>query len=126
MRPKAKILFVTSETVYPLPSERKVFRIPGSWSWTMTTVPADAPSVVAVADGPSTRLAKITSAPHRSKIERLRMYSLHPSDALQELALAPVGSVLPRHRGVEHAVASPPPSRFGYLERHDQVQDHSL
>src|SRR5918996_2518614 len=118
MRPKAKILFVTSETVYPLPSERKVFRIPGSWSWTMTTVPAEVPSVVAVADGPSTRLAKITSAPHRSKIERLRMYSLHPSGVLQKLDPGPVGSVPPRQRSVEHAVASPPPSRSGYLQRH--------
>jgi hypothetical protein len=51
------------------------------------------------------------------------MYSLHPSGALQELDLVPVGWVFPRPRSIEHAVASPPPSRSGYLQRHDQVQD---
>src|ERR671915_156582 len=100
--------------------------MPGSWSWTITTVPADAPSVVAVADGPRIRAVKATSAPQRSKIERLRMYSLHPSGALHELARTPLGAVLPRRRSMERAAASPPPSRSSSLQRNEQVQDHSL
>ena len=57
-----RILFSASETVYPLPSDRNGLRIPGSWSWMIVTVPADAPSDSAVADGPTTRLA--TSRDH--------------------------------------------------------------
>jgi hypothetical protein len=45
-----------------------------------TTVPAEARSGPAVAAGPTTRLATIASAPARSSTERLRIYSLHPSD----------------------------------------------
>src|SRR5687767_7811359 len=87
-----------------------------------TTVPADVPCGPAVAAGPTTRLAAMTSAPTRSKIERLRMYSLHPSGALR---LQDPTDTRPTRPGPRVGVRRPRTSRSGCLHRRDQVQDHT-
>src|ERR671925_753478 len=97
----------------------------GSWSCPMITVPAACRSDFAVAAGPITRLATSAAAPATSKIERLRMYSLH-------VGLRPAGM----HHGLRLCGkpvcgrVRPHPDDVGppreTCRRHGQVQDHTL
>ena len=74
--------------------------------------------------GPTTRLARIASAPATSKIERLRMYSLHPSGLLRTLARPRLPASADRAAG-QPSNYRPRARRSRCLRRHGQVQDHT-
>src|ERR687898_280070 len=73
--PLASTRFVTRLVVYALPGVIRLFRVAGSWSWPITTVPAAERLGFAVAAGPTTRLV-ITSAAAKSQTAFVRMYPL--------------------------------------------------